>query len=243
LYNFFKKYINMKSLSLPATLLLCMAAFYSCTNAPESDEATTTEAKAVTKDNTGEKWAINTTASTIEWVGTKVTGYHTGTVPLKSGEVTVKDGAVTGGRFVMDVAHLSVTGPKSGDTASNNKLQGHLKSADFFDVEKNPEGVFELTAVQAYSGAAVKDSTDPRQELIGKYKVTNPTHTVSGNLTLKGTTKNITFPARITVSANGVEAVAKFNINRKDWNIVYTGKPDDLIRDEIHLGLLIKAEK
>ena len=129
------------------------------------------------------------------------------------------------------------------DSASINKLTGHLKSADFFDVEKNPEGMFELTAVEKYSGAAVKDSTDARQEQISKYKVTDPTHTVSGNLTLKGVTKNISFPARITVSGNSVEAIAKFNFNRKDWNIVYAGKPDDLIRDNVHLGISIKAEK
>ena len=233
----------MKSIVVSATLLFGMVALYSCTNAPESDQATTTDAKAVTQDSAGQKWTINTGASTIEWVGTKVTGYHTGMVPLKSGELTVKDGVVTGGRFVLDVAHLTVSGPKSMDSASINKLTGHLKSADFFDVEKNPEGVFELTAVEKYSGAAVKDSTDARQEQISKYKVTDPTHMVSGNLTLKGVTKNISFPARITVSGNSVEAIAKFNINRKDWNIVYAGKPDDLIRDNVHLGISIKAEK
>jgi len=161
----------MKSVSLPATLLFGMVALYSCTNAPESDQATTTDAKAVTQDSAGQKWTINTGASTIEWVGTKVTGYHTGMVPLKSGELTVKDGAVTGGRFVLDVAHLTVSGPKSMDSASINKLTGHLKSADFFDVEKNPEGIFELTAVEKYSGAAVKDSTDDRQEQISKYRL------------------------------------------------------------------------
>jgi polyisoprenoid-binding protein YceI len=66
---------------------------------------------------------------------------------------------------------------------------------------------------------------------------------VSGNLTLKGVTKNIEFPARITVSGNTAEAIAKFNIDRKDWGIVYPGKPDDLIRDAIHLGISIKAAK
>jgi len=233
----------MKLITLPATLLAGMVALYSCTSAPESDKATTTEAQAVSTDSAGQKWNINTNASTIEWVGTKVSGYHTGVVPLKTGDITVKDGVVTGGRFVMDMANLTVTGPKGSDTASNNKLKGHLQSADFFDVTRHPEGSFELTAVEAYKGGAVKDSTDVRQEKISKYKVTDPTHTVSGNLTLKGISKNISVPARITVTGNSVEAIAKFNINRKEWNIVYAGKPDDLIRDEIHLGISVKAEK
>ena len=176
-------------------------------------------------------------------MGTKVTGYHTGNVPLKSGEIYVKNGEVTGGNFIMDLANMDVSGPKAVDAASNKKLLGHLKSADFFDVETNPEGKFELTSVQPYKGDAVKDTTDARQEQINKYKVTDPTHTISGNLTLKGITKSIEFPARITVSGNETEAVAKFNINRKDWNIVYAGKPDDLIRDNIHLGISIKSMK
>ena len=205
--------------------------------------AKTSEAKEVTKNTSDQKWKLDTAASKIEWVGTKVTGYHTGQVPLKSGEIFVKDGEVTGGKFVMDLANMQVVGPKSVDAASSKKLLGHLKSADFFDVEKNPEGNFELTGVRPYQGTAIKDSADPRQEQIDKYRVTDPTHIVSGNLTLKGVTKNVEFPARITISGDNAEAIAKFNINRKDWGIVYPGKPDDLIRDAIHLGISIKAEK
>ena len=219
------------------------ATLFSCTNAPESDQAKTTDAKKVDDDKTGEVWKLNVSESKIDWVGTKVSGYHVGTVPLKRGEIYVKNGEVTGGKFIMDIANMQVSGPKGSDTAANKKLLGHLKSADFFDVEKNPEGIFELTDVKPFKGEAIKDTTDPRQDEISKYKVTNPTHTVSGNLTLKGVTKNIEFPARITVSGNTAEAIAKFNIDRKDWGIVYPGKPDDLIRDAIHLGISIKATK
>ena len=216
---------------------------FSCTNAPKSDEAKTTEAKEVNEDKTAETWKLNVSESEIEWVGTKVTGYHIGNVPLKSGEINVKNGEVSGGRFILDLANMVITGPKGSDSSGNNKLLKHLKSADFFDVEKHPEGIFELTGVKAYTGGSLKDSTDPRQEEISKYKVSDPTHTVSGNLTLKGVTKNIEFPARITLSDNSADAIAKFNIDRKDWNIVYPGKPDDLIRDAVHLGIHIKAMK
>lgn len=233
----------MKNRFLNTILLTGLFAFISCTNAPESDEAKTTDAKAVDENKTGEKWNLNVSDSKIEWVGTKVSGYHTGVVPLKSGEIVVNNGEVTAGKFVMDVANMSVVGPKGSDTARNNKLLGHLKSDDFFDVTKHPEGTFELTNVKPYTGDVIKDSNDVRQEEISEYKVTDPTHLVSGNLTLKGITKNIEFPARITVSGNTAEAVAKFNINRKDWGIIYAGAPDDLIRDAIHLGISIKASK
>lgn len=218
-------------------------AFMSCTNAPESDEAKTTEAKEVSQNKSGEKWSLNISDSKIEWIGTKVTGYHTGIVPLKSGEIYVNNGAVTGGRFVMDVANMNISGPKTVDTASNKKLLGHLKSADFFDVNQYPDATFELTDVKSYNGGPVKDTVDARQDEISEYKVADPTHRISGNLTMKGVTKNIEFPARIIVSGNSAEAIAKFNIDRKDWGIVYKGKPDDLIRDEIHLGIAIKASK
>ena len=233
----------MKTKLSGGSILAGLFVVISCTNAPESDEAKTTEAKKVSDDQSGEAWKLNVSDSKIEWVGTKVSGYHTGVVPLKSGDINVKNGEVTGGKFIMDLANMQVVGPKGSDTSSNKKLLGHLKSADFFDVEKNPEGVFELTGVKPYTGSAIKDTVDPRQDEISKYRVTDPTHLVSGNLTLKGVTKNIEFPARINVSGNAAEAIAKFNINRKDWGIVYAGKPDDLIRDAIHLGISIKAAK
>ena len=233
----------MKTLFLPAALLAGVVIFGACTSAPKSDEAKTTEAKEVAANTADESWKLDTAASKIEWVGTKVTGYHSGNVPLKNGEIQVRNGEVTGGKFVIDLANIQVEGPKSVDAASNKKLQGHLKSEDFFDVAKNPEGSFELTGVKPYQGTALKDSADPRQDQISKYRVTDPTHLVSGNLTLKGVTKNVEFPARITVSGDNAEAIAKFNINRKDWGIVYPGKPDDLIRDAVHLGISIKAEK
>jgi polyisoprenoid-binding protein YceI len=96
--------------------------------------------------------------------------------------------------------------------------------------------------VQPFSGT-VQDSADARQEDISEYRVANPTHTISGNLTIKGTTKNVQFPARVTVSGNQLDALAKFNIDRREWNITYPGQPDDLIRDEIHIGIAIKASK
>ena len=100
----------MKSKFLLITLL---AGLFACTSAPDSDEAKTTDAKTVDESKTGEKWNLNVSDSKIEWIGTKVSGYHTGIVPLKSGEILVNNGEVTGGKFVMDFANLVVSGPKS----------------------------------------------------------------------------------------------------------------------------------
>jgi polyisoprenoid-binding protein YceI len=227
---------------LTSLILIGLLALFACTNAPESDQAKTSEAQEVAADSTNDPWKINVSDSKIEWVGTKVTGYHTGNVPLKDGDIFVKNGEVVGGSFVMNVKDMSVSGPKNVDEASNKKLLGHLKSGDFFDVEKYPEAKFELTSLKPYYGN-MTDSADPRQDEINEYKVTNPTHLVSGNLTLKDVTKNVEFPAQVTVKGDVADAIAKFNINRKDWGIIYPGKPDDLIRDQIHLGIHIVAKK
>jgi polyisoprenoid-binding protein YceI len=154
----------------------------------------------------------------------------------------IQDGNVNGGNFVLDMNSMVVSGPKGADAASNNKLLGHLKSPDFFEVSKYPDATFVITAVNPFSGT-VKDTTDPRQESISKYKVADPTHSVSGNLTIKGIAKNIEFPARITISGNAADAIARFNVDRTQWNLVYPGKPDDLIRNEIHFGIMLKAAK
>ena len=226
----------MKIRYLPVAAIFLFTA---CTDAPKSDKAATTEAQEE-KATTGTSFKVDTTASKVEWVATKVSAYHTGTLNVKSGELLVKNDSVTGGNFVLDMTSIVVSGPAGSDAKANAKLLGHLKSPDFFNVAANPEATFTITSVAPFSGTA-KDSADPRQESISKYKVSNPTHTVSGNLTIKGVTKNITFPAQLIVSGSSADAIAKFNINRKDWNIVYAGKPDDLIRDEVHLGIALKA--
>ena len=213
-----------------------------CTDAPESDEAKTSDAKSVSDSATGIQLNVDTSSSEIAWIGTKVTGYHTGLIPIKNGKLNVLDSAVTGGDFVMDMKGIMITGPKGSDEKGNAKLLGHLKSKDFFEVDAQPEAKFEITGVALFSGT-IQDSADLAQEDISKYKVTDPTHKISGNLTIKGITKNIEFPARITVSSNAVEALAKFNIDRSEWNIVYPGKPDDLIRNSIHMGISLKAMK
>lgn len=226
------------NISITVFFLLFLMA---CTNAPDAEKAKTSEAKEVSTA-AGETFKADTAESKVEWVATKVSGYHTGTVNIKSGELNVQDRNVTGGNFVMDMTSIVVSGPPGSDEKSNNKLLGHLKSPDFFEVDAHPIASFVITSVTPFNGT-VKDTTDPRQESISKYKVANPTHTVSGNLTLKGITKNIEFPASIVVGNNSVNAIAKFNIDRTQWNIVYPGKPDDLVRNDIHLGISLKTGK
>ena len=215
-----------------ALILFVMA----CKNAPDSAIAEIGDAKEVATANAAETLPIDVIASKLEWIGTKLSTYHSGTVNIKSGEMRVADGKLAGGQFVMDMPTLVTT---SMDAAGNKKLTGHLMSPDFFDVVKYPEAKFEITSVVPFSGKSAI-AVDTMKE-ISKYAVADPNVTISGNLTIKDITKNISFPAKITVNKSDVYAVAKFNIDRKQWNLVYPGMPDDLIQDLIWFGISIKA--
>lgn len=154
-----------------------------------------------------------TPESEILFVGSKVTGSHSGGFKKFSGNFTVADGALvgTGQKIVIDMNSI---------WSDDDKLTEHLKNEDFFHVEKHPEATFELTGL--------------KQAAEGSFEV-------SGNLTLTGTTKNITFPATASVTDGKAKIHAKFDINRKDFGIVYPGRTDDLIRDEVVVELKLEA--
>ncbi|MBK8254837.1 MAG: YceI family protein [Polyangiaceae bacterium] len=154
-------------------------------------------------------------SSTFEFVGSKVTGKHSGSFSKFTGWAELAKGKVEGGKVAIEVDMSAV---KSDD----EKLTGHLMSPDFFDVAKYPKATFESTEIKKGGDKGA-------------------THTITGNLDFHGVKKSISFPAKVTESAKEVVAEAEFVINRKDFNIVYAGKADDLIRDEVVLKLKLKA--
>jgi polyisoprenoid-binding protein YceI len=185
----------------------------------------TTKAE-VTEARTAPAQAANAAAMTynfaapdskLEFVGAKVTGKHDGGFDKFSGTVNVVDGDVARSTVTVDVDMTSLR-------SDVPKLTGHLKSADFFDVEKFPKARFESTSIKS-GGAA------------------GATHTVTGNLDLHGVKKSITFPATIRVAGDTATVNAEFSLNRKDFGIVYPGMPDDLIRDDVAVKLTIAAKK
>jgi polyisoprenoid-binding protein YceI len=147
----------------------------------------------------------------IEFVGTKKDGSHTGTFKKLAGAATV-----TG----TDVAtlKLSVVIDVESITTDNAKLTSHLKSPDFFEVKKFPEAKFVSTEI--------KKSADG--------------FTVTGELTMHGQTKSVTFPSKISVEGAGLKLTAKFTIDRNEWGIVY-GK--GMVDANVALSLSIEAKK
>jgi polyisoprenoid-binding protein YceI len=145
-----------------------------------------------TKVNAQQK-EIKIANSNVIWKGYKVTGSHEGTINLKSGFLTFNDNKLTGGEFVMDMNTI-VTTDLQGEY--KGKLEGHLKSDDFFGVEKHPTAKLVISKVDATG----KNS----------YKIT-------GNLTIKGITNVITFD----LSVYGNKANAALKIDRTKYDVRY----------------------
>ena len=163
------------------------------------------------------KYVFSNAASKIEFVGAKVTRKHDGAFNVFSGALDLVDGDPTKSNVSVEIATASLT-------ADDPKLTSHLKSADLLDVEKFPKATFASTAIQTggESGA---------------------THTVTGNFSLHGVTKSITFPVKVKVAAQAVDVDAEFAINRKDFGVVYPGMPDDLIKDDVLIKLKLHGMK
>ena len=202
-------------LALPAALLAL--TLVSCENpADKTADANVKDAVVKTADTAGGTKYVFAPESKIEFTGSKVTGKHDGGFKSFTGHFTVKDGAPVGNdhKVVIDM---------NSTWSDDEKLTEHLKAPDFFDVAKFPETTFDVTEIKKESDTA---------------------YTVSGNFKLHGVEKNISFPATVSQDGETVKIAATFDIKRKDFGIVYPGKAEDLIRDEvvIRLDLIAKPQ-
>lgn len=218
-----QKFYSMKQQTF---ILLGAAAlfFAACTNAPEADKAATDEAKEVIIGS-GEAFIVDTATSTVGFIGTKPVGQHEGVFRLYQGSVTVNEGQLTGGNFLININSMKIVDK---DTNGVSKLTAHLLSPDFFDAAKYGTARFEITGIEKY------DSTKMKSLLEGA------THLISGNLLLKDSTKNITFPAKVNVNEGTVTAEANFNIDRTQWGMFYGNDQslgDKFIRPEVNIKL------
>jgi polyisoprenoid-binding protein YceI len=156
-------------------------------------------------------FTVNAKNSKVDFTGSKKSDYHTGYFPIKSGSVQVDGGKLVGGSFVIDVAGLKVTDDRGGE-----KLQGHLSSADFFDIAKFGDATFKITSVKYISD--------------GKASIT-------GSLTLKGITAPVTFTASIrNADDKGFFAEAFMPFDRTLFGVNYgVGMVDSEVQLAIHI--------
>jgi polyisoprenoid-binding protein YceI len=207
-------------LSFVITILTGLLFLSACSDpAADKSKAVTGEATQVASPAAtvqGQKYVITPQNSKIEFVASKVTGSHNGSFGDFSGEVDF-NGTPEQSRVNINIKSDSI----NTDTPDLTK---HLKTADFFDVAKFPEATFVSTAIKAGGEGGAS-------------------HTVTGNLTMHGVTKSVTFPATINVTPDAATVESTFSINRKDFNLNYPGAPNNAIRDNVVLTLHVRATK
>jgi len=210
-----------------STGIIFLAALFlsSCANPADnktkaviSNTNTGAQSTPIAKQANGEAVPITAENSKVEFTGSKVTGKHEGGFKNFTGNIDLVNGKPEESQVSFEIQMNSVFTDADG-------LTKHLQTGDFFDVEKFPKASFTSGKIEADSAKGA-----------GNY-------TVMGGFTLRGVTKTITFPAKITVDADKVGVESEFVINRKDFGVVFAGKPDDLIRDEVVIRLSLNPQR
>lgn len=212
-----KKAFLMNNKTLLSYLTLIIAPlFFGCGEPAEKENNTSVH---------GEKYIIDTKESIITWKGSMVLNAeeHIGYAHVSKGELMIEEGQLVGGTAEINLNTIEYKDKKNKNTPIN-----HLKSPDYFDVEKFPISTFAITKVASVSGKTMK---------------------VTGNLTIKGVTRRVTFPADMELENGIANANGKLTIDRTDWGIRYrSGKfydvlADQVVSDEIEFNIKIVARQ
>lgn len=210
-----------------ALLILSLLAFVIACEDPAANKARaiTSEASNVVANSEpeplpgkGESLSVTPDNSKVLFTGSKVTGKHDGGFNTFSGVINLVEGKPEQSSVKVDIETGSVFTDTDG-------LTKHLQTEDFFLVQRFPKASFASTKIVANAAAGSDD------------------YSVTGDLELRGVRKSVTFPATITVTPADVTVNSEFSINRKDFGILYPGKADDLIRDDVVIRLDLKAPR
>ena len=205
------------------TIILGLSLLIAACADPAKDKtkAVTTESnsqKATLRQTKGETVTISNENSKLLFTGSKVTGKHDGGFNKFTGNIDLVNNKPEESQVAVDIEMSSVFTDTDGVTK-------HLQSGDFFEVEKHPKSTLVSTKISPDTAKGADNFT------------------VTADLEMRGVKKSITFPAKITVSPTQVNVDSEFAINRKDFGIIYAGKADDLIRDDVVIKLNIKSPR
>lgn len=232
-------------------LFLASTVITSCTK-PSKDNLETLEAQRVQRiHELADHLAIDTTNSVVTWIGSKPTGQHNGIISLDSGKISIYQDTIVGAFVRMDLNTLVVMDIT--DAEKNKKLRDHLLSDDFFHATAHPFATFEMTDIATFDSTLLMNDeeqfpSDFAPARLSEFMVTAPTHIVSGNLTMRGTSKNISFPAKINTEHAKIVIEAKFNIDRTDWKLSYNSEAnvvdkakDRFIYNTVNAGIYLEV--
>ncbi|GAB3531257.1 YceI family protein [Pontibacter brevis] len=189
----------MKKYAVPFSAL-AMATQLMTSNVVATDNPSKKAATTVVAATT---LPVNTASSTMTWNAKKFGGEHAGNVKIANGTLDLNGRKLVGGNFLIDMTSITDTDITNPDF--NKKLTDHLKSEDFFSVAKHPTATFKITKVTP----------------VTKPKAGQPNYTITGDLTIKGITNDITFPANVKTDGKSAEADTKIELDRTKWDIKY----------------------
>ena len=196
--------------NLTISFLIISVSFFGCRGPVKEDNNNNLSEGSLSVHAGNEKYlAIDTRQSVVTWKGSNLAGSnsHTGFIYISKGELNIENEQLIGGTVEVDMNTI-----QDEKHQSNNGLVDHLKEPDFFDVKKFPLSTFVITKSEPING--------------GNKKVT-------GNLTIKGITHSVSFPAKIEIKNGIAKLNAKLVIDRTKWNIRYkSGKFYDLLADQ-----------
>lgn len=208
-------------ISIPYLILIIAPYFFGCSGPVTGENKNNASASSLSLHVGDDKYfIIDKKESVLAWKGWGVGGGYTGNVYISKGELMIENGQLAGGTVEVDMNTI--------ESGVEKKLVHHLKDPDFFDVKKFPFSIIEITKVASINGENKK---------------------VTGNLTIKGITHPVTFPAKIEVKGGIVKADGKLIIDRTKWDIRYkSGKfydnlANEAISDSIEFNIKIVAKK
>ena len=211
-------------LSTAYLILIIAPFFFGCGPVAEQDKNNASASSV----SLGQKYIIDTKESIITWKVSMLFDFeeeHVGYVYISKGELMIEKDSLVGGTAEIDMKTIEYK-----DKESKNTPVKHLKSPDFFDVEKFPISTFAITKIESVN-------------------VRSKTIKVTGNLTIKGITNPVTFPAKMEVKDGVVRANGKMVIDRTQWGIRYrSGKfydnlADQAVSDDFEIQMNIVAKK
>jgi len=215
----------MKKIVLSAFAAVTFLSASSFVAAPGTSATPIRTEKAAAKT-----YKVQPQLSTLGWEGKAVTHGHSGTAQFSNGELMVNGNQLVGGTVTVDMTTVKTTDIKDAD--SNTKFMGHINSDDFFSTAKYPSATFKITKVAYIKGAAA-DANNAN---------------ITGDLTIKGKTNSITFPAKVGVK-NGVAAASgTATVDRTKYDIKYGSKSffegigDKAIYDDFNLSFNVIAK-
>jgi polyisoprenoid-binding protein YceI len=210
----------MRSYTLSAAIFVCAFLSYACAdpaaNKPKASVGEATSEKTAPKQG-GESLTISPGNSKIDFVAAKVTRSHNGSFKRFTGTIDLLNSDALQSLVLISIDTASIE-------TDEPDLTKHLQTPDFFDVAKYPKANFVSTKIEPSTANGA-------------------THSITGNFDLHGVKKSISFPATIQVTPSSVSVNAEFAINRKDFNLTYPGKADDLIKDGVVIKLSLNVPR